>query len=111
MTAWFARTYSCSAASMRSSKRSGELTLMSDTDAGVCSIASRPPNRMSPMRMVSAALGPLVTEPMYGLSDSVCSAYTMSRWRESNGRSLGSTIVPPGESSCGKLCDSFTKFS
>ena len=48
---------------------------------------------------------------MYGLSDSVWSAYTMSRWRESSGVSLGSTIVPPGESSSGNDCDSRTKFS
>ena len=59
---------------MRSSKRSGELTLMSDSDAGVASIAARPPKRISPIAIVSSALGPEVTEPMYGLSDSVCSA-------------------------------------
>ena len=59
---------------MRSSKRSGELTLISDTDAVVCSIASRPPNRISLIAIVSTAFGPLVTEPMYGLSDRVCSA-------------------------------------
>ena len=35
----------------------------------------------------------------------------MSRWRESSGRSLGSPIVPPGESSSGKTCESRTKFS
>ena len=35
----------------------------------------------------------------------------MSRWRESSGRSSGSTIVPPAESSSGNDCDSFTKFS
>ena len=29
----------------------------------------------------------------------------MSRWRESSGRSFGSQIVPPGESSCGNACD------
>ncbi len=29
----------------------------------------------------------------------------MSRWRESSGRSSGSQIVPPGESSSGKACD------
>ena len=75
---------------------------MSETDTGARSSASRPPNRISPMRIVSAALGPLVTEPMYGLSVSVWSANTMSRWRESSGRSSGSQIVPPGESSSGK---------
>ncbi len=35
----------------------------------------------------------------------------MSRWRESSGVSFGSTIVPPGESSWGNDCESFTKFS
>src|SRR5829696_7805730 len=35
----------------------------------------------------------------------------MSRCRESSGRSFGSTIVPPGESSCSKACDRRTKFS
>ena len=74
ITAWLRFTYSCSAPSMRSSKRSGELTLMSDTDADVCSIASLPPKRISPIAIVSTAFGPLVTEPMYGLSDRVCSA-------------------------------------
>ena len=57
------------------------------------------------MRIVSAALGPEVTEPMYGLSVSVCSASTMSRWRESSGASLGSQIVPPAESSSSNACD------
>jgi hypothetical protein len=33
-------------------------------DAGVASIASRPPKRISPMATVSSALGPEVTEPM-----------------------------------------------
>src|SRR5689334_7415978 len=63
------------------------------------------------MRIVSAAFGPLVTLPMNGLSDSDCSANTMSRWRESSGRSFGSQIVPPGESSSGNACDSRTRFS
>ena len=70
-------------------------------ETGARSIASRPPNRISPILMVSAAFGPLVTDPMYGLSLSVWSANTMSRWRESSGRSSGSQIVPPGESSSG----------
>ena len=96
---------------MRSSNRSGELMLISDIDAGFSQIASRPPNRISLIATVSAALGPDVTEPMYGLSDSVISALTMSRWRESSGTSLGSQIVPPGESSSSKLCESRTKFS
>ena len=47
---------------------------------------------------------------MNGLSLSVMSAYTMSRWRESSGTSSGSQIVPPGESSCGNDCESFTRF-
>ena len=81
---------------MRSSKRSGELMLISESDAGFSRIASRLPNRISLIAIVSAALGPEVTEPMCGLSDSVISAYTMSRWRESSGTSLGSQIVPPG---------------
>jgi hypothetical protein len=110
-TAWLARLYSTIALSMRSSQRSGELQLISEMDAGVRPIATREPNRISPMRIVSSAFGPEITDPMYGLSDSVCSANTMSRWRESSGRSLGSTTVPPGESSCGKACESFTKFS
>jgi len=63
-TAWFARTYSNIAASIRSSYRSGELTLISEMEAGARSIASRPPNRISPIRIVSAAFGPEVTEPM-----------------------------------------------
>ena len=64
ITGWRARLYSNIEASMRSSKRSGELTLISETTPGVFSIASRPPNRISVMRMVSAAFGPEVTEPM-----------------------------------------------
>ena len=76
--------------------------MISEIETGARSIASRPPNRISPIGIVSAALGPEVTEPMYGLSDSVWSAKTMSRWRESSGRSSGSQIVPPGESSSGK---------
>ena len=35
----------------------------------------------------------------------------MSRWRESSGRSSGSQIVPPGESSSSNTCESFTRFS
>ena len=74
ITGWLARLYSNIAASMRSSKRSGELTLISEITPGVCSIAERPPRTISVMRIVSAAFGPEVTEPMYGLSESVCSA-------------------------------------
>ncbi len=81
------------------------MTLISEIETGARSIASRPPNRISPIWIVSAAFGPEVTEPMYGLSDRVCSANTMSRWRESSGRSSGSQIVPPGESSSGNAWD------
>ena len=111
MTAWFARLYSSMAASMRSSKRSGEFTLISEIVTGAASIASRPPCRISLIAIVSAAFGPDVTEPMCGLSESVCSANTMSRWRESSGVSFGSQIVPPAESSCSNCCESMTKRS
>ena len=107
-TAWFARLYSTIALSIRSSQRSGELQLISEIETGE---SGRPPKRISPIWIVSTAFGPEITEPMYGLSDRVCSAYTMSRWRESSGVSLGSTIVPPGESSSSNDCESFTKFS
>ena len=63
-TGWPARTYSSIAPSMRSSKRSGELTLIREIETGVCSIASRPPKRISPIAIVSAALPAEVTEPM-----------------------------------------------
>ena len=64
ITGWLARLYSNIAASMRSSKRSGELTLISEITPGVCSVAERPPRTISVMRIVSAAFGPDVTEPM-----------------------------------------------
>ncbi len=82
---------------------------MSEMIAGVFSIESLP-KIISAIAIVSSAFGPDVTEPMNGLSESVVSAYTMSRWRESSGRSFGSQIVPPGESSCGNDCASLTKF-
>jgi len=70
-TGWFAAQYSNCASSMRSSQRSGELQLISETIAGTDSIdvrpASRPdppPNRISVIAMVSAALGPDTTLPM-----------------------------------------------
>ncbi len=85
------------------------MTLISEMTAGVCSIDSRP-KTISAIAIVSAAFGPEVTEPMNGLSDSVSSAKTMSRWRESSGVSFGSQIVPPGESSCGNDCASLTRF-
>jgi hypothetical protein len=72
-SAWFARAYSSSAESMRSSYRSGELTLINEISAGVCSSDS-PPNTISAIAIVSAAFGPEVTEPMNGLSDRVKSA-------------------------------------
>ena len=76
ITAWFAlhvlvqRPRACGRRSAAAS-----CTLMSDTDADVCSIASLPPKRISPIAdRVDPRSGPLVTEPMYGLSDRVCSA-------------------------------------
>jgi hypothetical protein len=77
--------------------------------AGVSSSDSRP-KTISAIAIVSTALGPDVTEPMNGLSESVSRAKTMSRCRESSGRSFGSQIVPPGESSCGNDCASLTRF-
>ena len=44
-TGWLAAEYSNCASSMRSSQRSGELQLISEMQAGVCSIASRPPKQ------------------------------------------------------------------
>src|SRR5436190_18559042 len=73
-TAWLARLYSTIALSMRSSQRRGELQLISEIDTGARWRAPAPPNRISPMRIVSTAFGPEITEPMYGLSDSVWSA-------------------------------------
>ena len=72
-TAWPARLYSTIALSIRSSQRSGELQLISEIETGARS-ASAPPNRILPISIVSSAFGPEITEPMYGLSDSVCSA-------------------------------------
>ena len=63
-TGWFAAQYSNCASSIRSSQRSGELQLISEIVAGVASIASRPPNRISVIAMVSAAFGPETTLPM-----------------------------------------------
>ena len=70
-TAWLARLYSTIAESIRSSQRSGELQLISEIETGD---GGRPPKRISPIATVSSAFGPEMTEPMYGLSDSVCSA-------------------------------------
>jgi len=56
--------YSNWASSIRSSQRSGELQLISEIVAGVRSIAARPPNKISVIRIVSAAFGPETTLPM-----------------------------------------------
>src|ERR1700742_3802958 len=63
-TGWLAAQYSNCASSIRSSQRSGELQLISEIVAGVRSMASRPPNRISLILMVSAAFGPETTLPM-----------------------------------------------
>src|SRR5215472_5839418 len=63
-TGWLAAQYSNCASSIRSSQRSGELQLISDTTAGVASIAERPPNTMEVIAIVSAALTPDTTLPM-----------------------------------------------
>ena len=61
---WPAAVYSSSDSSIRPSQRSGELQLISEIDTGVFSIASLPPNRISPIAMVSAAFTPETTLPM-----------------------------------------------
>src|SRR5229473_2559895 len=67
-TGWLAAQYSNCASSIRSSQRSGELQLIREIVADVCSIFalpfSRPPNRIEVIAMVSAALGPDTTLPM-----------------------------------------------
>jgi hypothetical protein len=63
-TGWPAAQYSNWASSIRSSQRSGELQLISEIVAGVRSMTSRPPNRISVILMVSAAFGPETTLPM-----------------------------------------------
>src|ERR1700761_227555 len=70
-TGWLAAQYSNCASSIRSSQRSGELQLISETTAGVRSIDARPavrpappPKRISVMAIVSAAFGPETTLPM-----------------------------------------------
>ena len=52
-TGWPAAEYSNCASSIRSSQRSGELQLISEIETGVCSITSRPPNRIEPIAIVS----------------------------------------------------------
>jgi hypothetical protein len=49
---------------MRSSHRSGELQLISEIVAGVASIVSRPPKRISVIAIVSRAFTPDTTLPM-----------------------------------------------
>ncbi len=63
-TGWLAAQYSNCASSIRSSQRSGELQLISEIETGFCSITSRPPNRIAPIAIVSAALTPDTTLPM-----------------------------------------------
>ncbi len=63
-TGWLAAEYSNCASSIRSSQRSGELQLISEIETGLCSITSRPPNRIEPIAIVSAALTPETTLPM-----------------------------------------------
>src|SRR5215211_821985 len=70
-TAWFARLYSSIALSIRSSQRSGELQLIREIETGDLSSASAPPNRILPISIVSRAFSAEITEPMYGLSESV----------------------------------------
>ena len=53
---------------MRSSQRNGELQLIKEMQKGVSSIASRPPNTISPMATVSSAFVPVTTLPMMILS-------------------------------------------
>ena len=48
---------------------------------------------------------------MYGLSESVWSANTMSRWRESSGRSFGLADRPARRVELVNVCASLTKFS
>jgi len=45
-------------------QRSGELQLIREIVAGVCSMAARPPNRISVMAIASTAFGPDTTLPM-----------------------------------------------
>ena len=80
-TAWLASAYSNSESSIRSSQRSGELQLISEISAGVCSMLARPasrpwppPSRIEVSSIVSMALGPETTLPMNTLSVSVASA-------------------------------------
>ena len=73
ITAWSRRLYSSIALSIRSSQRSGELQLISEMLSRARRAAS-PPNAISPMAIVSRAFSAEITEPMYGLSDSVWSA-------------------------------------
>ena len=64
ITAWLARLYSSIALSIRSSQRSGELQLISEIETGALLELLRPPNRISPMAIVSRAFSAEMTEPM-----------------------------------------------
>ena len=64
MTGWLAAQYSNCASSIRSSQRSGQLQLISEISAGVSSIDSREPKRISVIAIVSRALTPETTLPM-----------------------------------------------
>ncbi len=61
MTAWLRRLYSSIALSIRSSQRSGELQLISESETGES--GSVPPKAISPMAMVSRAFSAEMTEP------------------------------------------------
>ena len=61
MTAWLRRLYSSIALSIRSSQRSGELQLISESETGES--GSAPPNAISPMAIVSRAFSAEMTEP------------------------------------------------
>ena len=63
-TGWPAAEYSNCASSIRSSHFSGELQLISEIETGVSSIASREPNRIEPISIVSRAFTPETTLPM-----------------------------------------------
>jgi hypothetical protein len=63
-TGWLAALYSNCDSSIRSSQRRGELQLMREMIAGVSSMASREPKRISVIAMVSRALTPETTLPM-----------------------------------------------
>ena len=63
-TGWLAEEYSNCASSIRSSQRSGQLQLISEMIAGVSSMASRDPKRISVIAIVSARWCRETTLPM-----------------------------------------------